>query len=43
MALNLTKGSSSQLSLNRFCVGLGWDVNKDASSNHDFDLDVAAS
>lgn len=42
MALNLTKGSSSQLSLNRFCVGLGWDVNKDASSNHDFDLDVAA-
>lgn len=37
MALNLTKGSSSQLSLRKLCVGLGWAV-----SDESVDLDVAA-
>lgn len=41
MAINLIKGENRKLDLNKFKVGLGWDVNEDASQ-YDFDLDVAA-
>lgn len=41
MAVNLVKGENRVLSINKFHVGLGWDVNEDASQ-FDFDLDVAA-
>lgn len=41
MAINLVKGENRVLDMNRFHVGLGWDVNEDASQ-FDFDLDVAA-
>jgi tellurium resistance protein TerD len=41
MAINLVKGENRVLDMNKFHVGLGWDVNEGASQ-HDFDLDVAA-
>lgn len=41
MAINLIKGENRKLDLNKFKVGLGWDVNEDASQCG-FDLDVAA-
>lgn len=41
MAINLIKGENRVLDMNKFHVGLGWDVNEDASQ-FDFDLDVAA-
>lgn len=41
MAINLVKGENRVLNMNKFHVGLGWDVNDDASQ-FDFDLDVAA-
>ena len=42
MAVNLVKGENTVLKdMNIFHVGLGWDVNEDASLD-DFDLDVAA-
>lgn len=41
MAVNLVKGENRKLDLNKFHVGLGWDVNEDVSQ-FDFDLDVAA-
>lgn len=41
MAINLIKGENRKLELNKFKVGLGWDVNEDASQCG-FDLDVAA-
>lgn len=41
MAVNLIKGENHVLNINLFHVGLGWDVNEDASQ-YDFDLDVAA-
>lgn len=43
MGLNLVKGENHKLSsdLNRFHIGLGWDVNEGASQ-YDFDLDVSA-
>lgn len=41
MAINLVKGENRVLDMNKFHVGLGWDVNEDASLD-DFDLDVAA-
>lgn len=41
MAVNLIKGENRILPMNLFHVGLGWDVNEDASQ-FDFDLDVAA-
>ena len=41
MAINLIKGENRVLDMNRFHVGLGWDVNEDASQ-FGFDLDVAA-
>lgn len=41
MAVNLVKGQNTKLDMNVFHVGLGWDVNEDASQ-YDFDLDVAA-
>ena len=41
MAINLVKGENRVLDMNKFHVGLGWDVNEDASP-YDFDLDVAA-
>ena len=31
-----------QLDLNKFHVGLGWDVREDRTSSYDFDLDVSA-
>lgn len=42
MAIRLEKGQNSQLNLDIFHVGLGWDVREDNSSNEDFDLDVSA-
>ena len=39
--INLVKGQNHVLNMNIFHIGLGWDVNKDASS-FDFDLDVSA-
>lgn len=41
MAIRLEKGENHVLNMNTFHVGLGWDVNEDASS-FDFDLDVSA-
>ena len=41
MAVNLIKGENRILPMNLLHVGLGWDVNEDASQ-FDFDLDVAA-
>lgn len=41
MPVNLVKGQNHVLNMNVFHVGLGWDVNVDASSE-DFDLDVSA-
>lgn len=41
MAINLVKGENRVLNMNMFHVGLGWDVNEDASQD-DFDLDVSA-
>ena len=43
MGLNLVKGENHKLdsSLNRFHIGLGWDVNEGASP-YDFDLYVSA-
>ncbi len=42
MALNLEKGQNAKINMDIFLVGLGWDVNEDASSQYDFDLDVSA-
>ena len=41
MAIKIVKGENSQLKMDVFHIGLGWDVNEDASS-FDFDLDVSA-
>lgn len=41
MAVNLEKGQNHVLNMNTFHIGLGWDVNEDASA-YDFDLDVSA-
>ena len=43
MPINLVKGQNHVLNMNIFHVGLGWDVNEDASSDDDFDLDVSRS
>ncbi len=40
--INLVKGQNAQLDLNKFHVGLGWDVREDKTSSYDFDLDVSA-
>lgn len=42
MAIRLEKGQNTQLYLDVFHVGLGWDVNEDESSLYEFDLDVSA-
>ena len=42
MPINLVKGQNHVLNMNNFHVGLGWDVNEDASADDDFDLDVSA-
>ncbi|MEY8722633.1 TerD family protein [Bacteroides stercorirosoris] len=42
MAIRLEKGENHSLDLNSFCVGLGWDIKEDNSSDSDFDLDVSA-
>ena len=36
MPINLVKGQNHVLNMNIFHVGLGWDVNEDASSDDDF-------
>ena len=41
MAINLVKGQNAGIQLQKFHVGLGWDVNEGASQ-YDFDLDVSA-
>lgn len=41
MAIRLEKGENQKLNINKFHVGLGWDVNDD-DSGEDFDLDVSA-
>ena len=40
MAINLIKGQRESLRMDRFKVGLGWDVNE--RPEEDFDLDVSA-
>lgn len=40
--INLVKGQNAQLDLNKFHVGLGWDVREDKTSSDPFDLDVSA-
>ncbi|WP_455074652.1 TerD family protein [Prevotella fusca] len=40
--INLVKGQNAQLDLNKFHVGLGWDVRENRTSSYDFDLDVSA-
>jgi len=42
MAIELRKGQRENLNINKFHVGLGWDVKEDSSSPYDFDLDVCA-
>ena len=42
MAINLTKGGNAPLgSLQKFVVGMGWDVNE-TDSGQAFDLDASA-
>jgi len=40
--INLVKGQNAPLDLNKFHVGLGWDIRVDKISSDDFDLDVCA-
>ena len=42
MAIRLTKGGNTQINMEKFHVGLGWDVREDSSRGEDFDLDVSA-
>lgn len=42
MALRIQKGGSTEIKLEKFSVGLGWQVREDASAKDDFDLDVSA-
>lgn len=40
--INLVKGQNANIELNKFHIGLGWDVREDGTSSYDFDLDVSA-
>lgn len=42
MAIRIPKGGSTEIRIEKFSVGLGWQVREDASMQHDFDLDVSA-
>lgn len=42
MAIRIQKGGSTEIRLEKFSVGLGWQVREDASATDDFDLDVSA-
>ena len=42
MAIRSQKGGSTEIKLEKFSVGLGWQVREDASAKDDFDLDVSA-
>lgn len=42
MAIRIQKGGSTEIQLEKFSVGLGWQVREDASAKDDFDLDVSA-
>lgn len=42
MAIRIEKGGSTEVRLDKFSVGLGWQVREDASSKYPFDLDVSA-
>lgn len=42
MAIRIKKGGSTEIKLEKFSVGLGWQVREDASAKDDFDLDVSA-
>lgn len=42
MAIRIQKGGSTEIKLEKFSVGLGWQVREDASAKEDFDLDVSA-
>ena len=42
MAIRIQKGGSTEIKLEKFSVGLGWQVREDASAKDDFDLDVSA-
>ena len=42
MAIRLTKGGNTQINMEKFHVGLGWDVREDSSRGEDFGLDVSA-
>lgn len=42
MAIRIEKGGSTEIRLEKFSVGLGWQVREDASASEDFDLDVSA-
>lgn len=42
MAIRIQKGGSTEIKMEKFSVGLGWQVREDASAKDDFDLDVSA-
>lgn len=42
MAIRIQKGGSTEIKLEKFSVGLGWQVRENASAKADFDLDVSA-
>ena len=42
MPIKLQKGGSTQMELDKFTVGLGWQLREDKSTDEDFDLDVSA-
>ncbi len=42
MAIRIQKDGSTEIKLEKFSVGLGWQVREDASAKDDFDLDVSA-
>lgn len=42
MAIRIPKGVSTEIKLEKFSVGLGWQVREDAPAKDDFDLDVSA-
>lgn len=42
MAIRIQKGGSTEINIEKFSVGLGWQIREDASAKYDFDLDVSA-
>ncbi|MGL5980138.1 MAG: TerD family protein [Phocaeicola sp.] len=42
MAIKLEKGGNTKIEIEKFHIGLGWDVQEDKNSPYSFDLDVSA-